>query len=355
MTLLSGKTRDLTALINNGDVLDISQPTFRNHRPESFQCRSQATLFYPRKSQNWQGRHIRWCGYPYVHKQNSRPSHLPSELTRFPVAAPSNSSVAKNDTGLSRYANRLNKYQAGQSPTVVHPARRRTFQPGLSWLGDDEFETTGLAFKLARHHTQRQAANKLGRNSNSKMNPNGKVNPGFHPGRNDGKTQTRVTASDNAKKNVSQPKRGPPHNPRPKQADPPVAVNLDVPQATATSHQTLKPSPKPQTPTPIDFGLTDFTSLFGASPSLPDAPSSTITKINATDAVSRRVQFALEYHGGDYSKLIPDSLATSQGDPMVYAANTIGRRRDLGPNRRNGALEIVRGMIGKSLGPQPTA
>jgi len=66
------------------------------------------------------------------------------------------------------------------------------------------------------------------------------------------------------------------------------------------------------------------------------------------------VQLALENQGGDYSKLIPKPFATGRVDALTYAASTIARRRDLGPNGRNNALEIVRGMVGKSLGSRPT-
>lgn len=206
---------------------------------------------------------------------------------------------------------------------------------------------------------QRAAATKPNGGSYPNRNANGKANSGSGPRRNDGTTRTRVKVSDDARKNVSHPKRGPAQNSRPKHADPPEAatpktVNPGVPKGTVTSHQTLKLSPAPQMPTHIDFGSTDFTSLFGPSSSFSDTPSSTSIKTTAANAVSRRVQLTLEHHGGDYSKLISSSLATSHGDPLVYAASTMARRRDLGPNGRNGALEIVRGMIGKSVGSQPT-
>lgn len=287
------------------------------------------------------------------------------------LAASSGSTVVKTDANTEDYARRLNKYKAGQSPAVLRPQRTRTFQPGLSWLGDDEFESTGLAYKLARHHLQRAAATaRKPPGSDSIRDTTSQMNSGFRPSAwgNDQKMRTRARASDDARENFSQPQREIAQNRRPRRADSlktnslktgslktesPRTVNLEVAKTTAASHQTLKPSPKPQMPTHIDFGSTDFTSLFGTS-SLSNVPSSTRTKTTATDAVSRRVQLTLEHYGGDYSKLVPDSLATGRGDPLVYAASTVARRRDLGPNRRNTALEIVRGMIERSPSSQPT-
>jgi hypothetical protein len=163
--------------------------------------------------------------------------------------------------------------------------------------------------------------------------------------------KARVKGLENVKQKASQRKRTPARDLRPKQADPPKTVDLVAPKA---SQKTIDPPPTPKTSVHLDFGSTDFTSLFAASDSLSDAPSSTGTKTTTTDAASRRVQLALELHGGDYSKLIPNGLVNSQGDPLVYATSTMARRKDLGPNGRNNALEIVRGMIGKSLGSQPT-
>ena len=59
-------------------------------------------------------------------------------------------------------------------------------------------------------------------------------------------------------------------------------------------------------------------------------------KPTPTDNASRRVQLALEYQGGDYSRLVSNTLVTSQGNPLVYAERTMARRRELGPNGRNG-------------------
>lgn len=189
------------------------------------------------------------------------------------------------------------------------------------------------------------------------------MNAGSSPRRTHEGTHPRVKASDDAKSDGSQPKRdSPARKPRRKQEHPPKAgnpetanLNPKVHEQAPTSRPTLKPSPAPQTPIRVDFGSTDFTSLFGVSASLSDVPPSTITKTIAADAVSRRAQLALEYHGGDYSKLVPNTFATGPGDPLVYAASTLARRRDIGPNRRSNALEIIRGMVEKSLGPQPTS
>lgn len=50
-----------TVSIYNGDVLGLSGSTFYFRRSKVFQwCRGQTTLFYPRKSQNWQSWYIRW-------------------------------------------------------------------------------------------------------------------------------------------------------------------------------------------------------------------------------------------------------------------------------------------------------
>ena len=248
-------------------------------------------------------------------------------------AAPPNPTVADKATII--YARRLNKFKVGQSPATVYPERTRSSQPGLSWLGDDEFESTGLAFKLARLHIQREAARKPTGRSEPPKRANKHGNPGPDIGKNVEKSRTRVKTSDSSDRKTSRPKKNTPQKSRPKQAD-------------------LKPSLVPQPPAHVDIKSTDFASLFGASPSL-SAPSSTNTKTTPADDTSRRVQLALEYRGGDYSRLVSSSLVTSQGSPLAYAKSAMVRRRELGSNRRDGALAIVRGMINKSPGSQPAA
>lgn len=279
--------------------------------------------------------------------------------------APPNPTVVNNGASINKYARRLNKYKAGQSPATLYPERTRSFQPGLSWLGDDEFESTGLAFRLARHNIQRIAASKPTSSFGSSKNVNKDANPGPGLRKNDGKKiQTRAKASNNADRKPSRPPRKDitPKS-RPTQVDVMAktetskTVKPGVSTRSTTPNPILKPSPALQTPVSpvhVDLKSTDFTSLFGASPSLSAAPS-TNTKATPTDDASRRVQLALEYHGGDYSKLVTNSLVTSQGDPLVYAENAMARRRELGSNRRNGALRIVQGMVGKSQASQPTA
>ena len=296
-------------------------------------------------------------------KENSPEGTKTSTGTSETTAAPSDPAVFNNGAGVNGYARRLNKYKAGQSPATAYPERTRSSQPGLSWLGDDEFESTGLAFRLARHHVQRMAASKPTGGSDSNKNGNREKGPDSGPRRNNEKTRTRAQASHRADNRASHPKKDLTHKSQPRRVDAakaetPEAVKRSVSTGPAASHPTLKPSPVPQTPLHplhVDLGSTDFTSLFGTSPSLSTAPSSTSTKTTPADNVSRRVQLALEHHGGDYSKLVSGSLVTSQGDPSAYAESTMARRRDLGPNRRNSALGIVRGMIGKSQGSQPMA
>lgn len=266
-------------------------------------------------------------------------------------SAPSDPTVVNNGTSIKKYARGLNEYKAGQSPATLYPARTRSFQPGLSWLGDDEFESTGLAFRLARHHVQRATASK----SVGVPGPRENENLGSGPRRNDERTRTRVTALNNADEKAPRPKRDPAQKPRLKQAGVveakvPETVEPGISTGPATSRPTLKPS---HTPLHVDLGSTDFTSLFGASPYLSATPVSTNTKTILADNVSRRVQLALE-HGGDYSNLVSGTLVTSQGSPITYAENTMGRRRDLGPDGRNAALKIIRGMIGRPQGSQPT-
>ena len=242
-----------------------------------------------------------------------------------------------NRSSINKYARGLNGYKAGQSPATVYPEHARSSQPGLSWLGDDEFESTGLAFRLSHlSHLQRVAVRKPTGHSGPRRDANRHGNPGSGTGESNEKRRTRVEAFNNGNKKASRPKKDTPQESQPKQA-------------------VLEPSPTPRQPAHVDIESTDFTSLFGASPSLSTTPSPTSTKSNPTDDASRRVQLALEYHGGDYSKLISSSLVTSQGSPLTYAESAMGRRRGLGSNRRNGALAIVQGMIAKSQGSQPTA
>jgi len=265
------------------------------------------------------------------------------------AAASTNSTVVNKEPNVAKHANRLKQFEAGKSSTTFRPERKRTFQPGLSWLGDDEFETGGLAFKLARHQMRRAAENKLAGASDSNKNASGDAKPGYGPRENVERTQTRVRASDRLGSEASNPRR----EFRPKRVDPTKSEAHSKRQAT--TRPTLRPSPAPKMPAQVDLGSTDFTSLFGAPPSLSHKDLSTSTRITPADATSRRVQLALEHHGGDYSKLVPKPLATSEGSPIVYAASTLARRRDLGPNMRNNALEIIRSMAGRPLGSQQSS
>jgi len=246
----------------------------------------------------------------------------------------STSASVDNKASLNQYARQLNKYKAGQSPATVYPERARSPQPGLSWLGDDEFESTGLAFRLAS--LERVDVRKPTGHSNPRRDTNRHGNPGSGTRENDKTPRTRVKASNNGDKKASRPRK-------------------DRPQESQSKQAVLEPSPTPRQPTHIDIESTDFTSLFGASPSLSTTHSSTSTKPTPTDDASRRVQLALEYHGGDYSRFISSSLVTSQGSPLAYAESAMARRRGVGSNRRNDALAIVQGMIAKSPGSQPTA
>jgi hypothetical protein len=83
--------------------------------------------------------------------------HQPSELTysvRFFRSRFIQPYVTNNEASVNKYAKRLSEYKTGQSPVMAYPERTWSFQPGLSWLGDVEFESTGLAFRLACHHKQ---------------------------------------------------------------------------------------------------------------------------------------------------------------------------------------------------------
>ena len=271
--------------------------------------------------------------------------------------APSDPTVVNNGT---RHARRSSNYADRRTPGTPHHKQTRSSQPGLSWLGDDEFESTGLAFKLARHHMQRMAANKPTGDSGPSKNANKYANPGSGPRKNDGAARTWGKTSDNTNKRASQPKNDLTRKSQPRRADTtktttPRTVRSGVSTGPATSYPTLKPFSVPETPARtahINLESADFTSLFGTSPPLSAAPSSTSAKTTPTDGASRRVQLILESRGGDYSRLVSGPLVTSQGDPSVYAERAMARRRELGSNERNRALGIIRGMIGKSQGSQ---
>jgi len=171
-----------------------------------------------------------------------------------------------------------------------------------------------------------------------------------------------VNASNNVYKKASRPKKDLTQKSQPRQAHTTKnrasqTIRSETSTGPATSYPTLKPSSTSKTPAHtahIDLKSTDFTSLFGASPSPSVAPSSMSTKTTPVNDTSRRVQLIFESRGGDYSRLISGPLVTSQGDPSVYAERAMARRRELGSNERNRALEIIRGMIGRSQGSQPT-
>ena len=271
-----------------------------------------------------------------------------------PSSGPSpNSTTANHGPNFNKYPRHLNKNKD-------HPERIRSSQPDLSWLGDDDFESTGLAFKLARHHTQHPAANKPTGGFGSSTSPNWNANSGPGLRKNDERVRTRPATSNNADRKPSRPKKFTFQKSQPKQADAtakaetPEAVRPRVSKKPATARSTLNPTPIPQSPVRIDPQSTDIMSLFGTSPPIFVAPPSTSTETIPTDDASRRAQFALEYYGGDYSKFVSNSLVTSEDDPSVYAKSTMARRRDLGPNTKNNALGLIRGMIGKSQNLQPT-
>lgn len=265
---------------------------------------------------------------------------------------------------MRKYANRLNKYKAGQSPAVLHPDRKRSFQPGLSWLADDEFESTGLAFRLARHYAQRSTRQRFA----DRSPVNRGEDTGSDPLRDNRRARTAAEDSNNAEQAISRPRSNLADNRARQRREHPARThasnstrsfnetrsseNSRTANQPVTPRPTLERSPASQRPEHVDLGLTDFTSLFGASPtSSPESPSAE-KRVTPADAASRRIQLTLEYHGGDYSRLVPDPSATSWRDPSVYAAITMARRRDLGPKRRSSALNIVQGMVGKPLGSQ---
>jgi len=181
---------------------------------------------------------------------------------------------------------------------------------------------------------KREAISRPTSSSRSGKNTNKNANRGPSPRESNEKTRMRAETSNDANREASKPKK-----------------------YTVQEYRSKRiPTPK-RSPAPSQFKLksTNFTSLFAAPPSLSATRSSTSTKTTPTGNATCRLQRALEYHGGDYSKLASSSLVTSQGDPVVYAEGTMVRRRDLGPNRRGGALGIIRGMIGKSRGSRLTA
>ena len=281
--------------------------------------------------------------------ESAKPSTGTSKMSGTITDVPSDPTVVANKAGMQRYARGLNKYKAGQSPTTAYPTQNWTFRPGLSWLGDDEFESTGLAFRLARHQVQRTAALKAAEGRDSKNNTNKNASRGPGPRKSDNQPRVRKKPTGRADKDTQIP--------QPDQVDfvktkAPKTAQPSLSKGPVTSYPTVRPS---STPLRVDVNSTDFTSLFGTSPSLPTSPSSISMKRIPTDNAASRLQLALEQYGGDYSNLVSDSLVTSQGSPIAYAQSAMARRRDLGPDRRDIALGIIEGMIGKSQDSRPTA
>lgn len=93
----------------------------------------------------------------------------------------------------------------------------------------------------------------------------------------------------------------------------------------------------PLPPSSPHFHATNLQNLFD----LPIKPVS-----DKVQAMAQRVQLAMEHKGGDYSRLLPNSVA-GEIAPVARAQATMGRRRDVGDRRRAGALQIVETMVGK--------
>ena len=262
---------------------------------------------------------------------------------------PYDPTVVTDRDGMQRYARGLNKYKAGHSPTTAFPTNKWTFQPGLSWLGHDEFESTGLAFKLARHQKQRSAALEATEGSNPQRDANKNTNRASGPRKSDYQPRARKKPADHRDKGAQIPQLGRVDVAKTKA---PTTTKPGLSTGLTTSHPTAEPSPAPLR---VDVNLTDFTSLFGASPSLPVPSPSISVESTPTGSAPSRLQLTLEQYGGDYSNLVSGSLVTSQGSPITYARSTMARRRDLGPDKRGIALGIIQGMISGSEDTQRTA
>ena len=91
-------------------------------------------------------------------------------------------------------------------------------------------------------------------------------------------------------------------------------------------------------PTTVNFETTDLESLFHKH------SNSASDKLQAK---ARRIQLALERMGGDYSRLLPKAVEGREDNPVNRAQSAMARRRDIGINRRLGALNIVVNMVGK--------
>jgi len=91
-------------------------------------------------------------------------------------------------------------------------------------------------------------------------------------------------------------------------------------------------------PTTVNFETTDLESLF-------HKPSNSAS--GKLQAKAQRTQLALERMGGDYSRLLPQAVEGREDNPVTRAQSAMARRRDIGINRRLGALNIVVNMVGK--------
>jgi len=93
------------------------------------------------------------------------------------------------------------------------------------------------------------------------------------------------------------------------------------------------------------FEATNFGDLFGTPSAIPKVAAEPAI-VDKAQAKAHRIQVQMEHDGGDYSRLLPDTIIADQSNPLNLAKATMGRRRDLGHRPRTRALNVVEGMVG---------
>jgi hypothetical protein len=118
-------------------------------------------------------------------------------------------------------------------------------------------------------------------------------------------------------------------------------MQLEEEEEEETKREWTKDSKIVFPPTTTYFETADLESLFRVSPS-----EFASVKVQAK---SQRIQLVLERTGGDYSRLLPETIDGIEESPVNRARSAMARRRDIGINRRIGALRVVESVVGKEV------
>jgi hypothetical protein len=248
------------------------------------------------------------------------------------------------------------------NPPRFRTTPRRTSHQDSSWLGDRDFENSGLASRLAgKPHLQSStpsttqptpAVDNNGEASN--LPPSTPISTHSYMLRSERTTQSSISVGyhtrGDSRDNIHQT--SPPGSRRITRRTPKRSPDLQLRRDNRTrsgnsdAHKFFEEDGPVLPPTSANFEATDLDQLFAKPMPTPTEPAS-----DKRQGIFGRVQLTLEHKGGDYSRLLPKTIAGDKLTPVSCAQATIARRRDVGINQRIGALQIVESMVGKQNKP----